>query len=323
MNSQHTTHIVLSDEVAAAAANQEAIVALESTIITHGMPAPDNVETARRVEAAVRANGATPATIAVVDGVARIGLTDEELDRLGQPGPELVKIGNQNLAASLYLGQTGGTTVAVTMKLAALAGIKIFATGGIGGVHRGAQNSFDISGDLEELARTPVAVVSAGFKSILDIAKTTEYLETLGVPIVGYQTATLPSFYSIDSPHGVNLQLDSPKAVGGYLHTHWSLDPARGAVIANPIPQHAAIPTDRIEAAIAQACVHADAEGISGKELTPFLLQWLVDATDGESLEANKELVVNNAKVAALIAQHLTSPWESQNKRGGANNPHA
>ncbi|MXW59264.1 MAG: pseudouridine-5'-phosphate glycosidase [Acidimicrobiia bacterium] len=321
MNSQHTTHIVLSDEVAAAAANQEAIVALESTIITHGMPAPDNVETARRVEAAVRANGATPATIAVVDGVARIGLTDEELDRLGQPGPELVKIGNQNLAASLYLGQTGGTTVAVTMKLAALAGIKIFATGGIGGVHRGAQNSFDISGDLEELARTPVAVVSAGFKSILDIAKTTEYLETLGVPIVGYQTATLPSFYSIDSPHGVNLQLDSPKAVGGYLHTHWSLDPARGAVIANPIPQHAAIPTDRIEAAIAQACVHADAEGISGKELTPFLLQWLVDATDGESLEANKELVVNNAKVAALIAQHLTSPWESQNKRGGANNP--
>ncbi|MCY3636379.1 MAG: pseudouridine-5'-phosphate glycosidase [bacterium] len=306
MNSQHTPPIVLSDEVAAAAANQEAIVALESTIITHGMPAPDNVETARRVEAAVRANGATPATIAVVDGVARIGLTDEELDRLGQPDPELVKIGNQNLAASLFLGQTGGTTVAVTMKLAALAGIKIFATGGIGGVHRGAQHSFDISGDLEELARTPVAVVSAGFKSILDVAKTAEYLETLGVPIVGYQTATLPSFYSIDSPHEVNLQLDSPEAIGGYLHTHWSLDPARGAVIANPIPQHAAIPTDRIEAAIAQACIHADAEGISGKELTPFLLQWLVDATDGESLEANKELVVNNAKVAALIAQHLT-----------------
>lgn len=313
MNSQHTTHIVLSDEVAAAAANQEAIVALESTIITHGMPAPDNVETARRVEAAVRANGATPATIAVVDGVARIGLTDEELDRLGQPGPELVKIGNQNLAASFYLGQTGGTTVAVTMKLAALAGIKIFATGGIGGVHRGAQFTFDISGDLEELARTPVAVVSAGFKSILDVAKTTEYLETRGVPIVGYQTTTLPSFYSIDSPHEVNLQLDSPEAIGGYLHTHWSLYPACGAVIANPIPQHAAIPTNRIEAAIAQACVHADAEGISGKELTPFLLQWLVDATDGESLEANKELVVNNAKVAALIAQHLTSPCESQN----------
>ncbi len=306
MNSQHTPHIVFSDEVAAAAANQEAIVALESTIITHGMPAPDNVETARHLEAAVRANGATPATIAVVDGVARIGLTDEELDRLGQPDPELVKIGNQNLAASFYLGQTGGTTVAVTMKLAALAGIRIFATGGIGGVHRGAQYSFDISGDLEELARTPVAVVSAGFKSILDIAKTTEYLETLGVPIVGYQTAILPSFYSIDSPHEVNLRLDSPEAIGDYLHTHWNLDPARGAVIANPIPQHAAIPTDRIEAAIAQACVHADAEGISGKELTPFLLQWLVDATDGESLEANKELVLNNAKVAALIAQHLT-----------------
>lgn len=313
MNSQHTTHIVLSDEVAAAAANQEAIVALESTIITHGMPAPDNVETARRVEAAVRANGATPATIAVVDGVARIGLTDKELDRLGQPGLELVKIGNQNLAASLYLGQTGGTTVAATMKLAALAGIKIFATGGIGGVHRGAQHSFDISGDLEELARTPVAVVSAGFKSILDVAKTTEYLETLGVPIVGYQTTTLPSFYSIESPHEVSLQLDSPESIGAYLHTHWSLYPACGAVIANPIPQHAAIPTNRIEAAIAQACVHADAEGISGKELTPFLLQWLVDATDGESLEANKELVVNNAKVAALIAQHLTSPCESQN----------
>ncbi|WP_420619279.1 pseudouridine-5'-phosphate glycosidase [Candidatus Poriferisocius sp.] len=297
---------MFSDEVAAAAANQEAIVALESTIITHGMPAPDNVETARHLEAAVRANGATPATIAVVDGVARIGLTDEELDRLGQPDPELVKIGNQNLAASFYLGQTGGTTVAVTMKLAALAGIRIFATGGIGGVHRGAQYSFDISGDLEELARTPVAVVSAGFKSILDIAKTTEYLETLGVPIVGYQTAILPSFYSIDSPHEVNLQLDSPEAIGDYLHTHWNLDPARGAVIANPIPQHATIPTDRIEAAIAQACVHADAEGISGKELTPFLLQWLVDATDGESLEANKELVLNNARVAALIAQHLT-----------------
>ncbi|MCY3890013.1 MAG: pseudouridine-5'-phosphate glycosidase [bacterium] len=305
--------MVLSDEVAAAAANQEAIVALESTIITHGMPAPDNVETARRVEAAVRANGATPATIAVVDGVARIGLTDKELDRLGQPGLELVKIGNQNLAASLYLGQTGGTTVAATMKLAALAGIKIFATGGIGGVHRGAQHSFDISGDLEELARTPVAVVSAGFKSILDVAKTTEYLETLGVPIVGYQTTTLPSFYSIESPHEVSLQLDSPESIGAYLHTHWSLYPACGAVIANPIPQHAAIPTNRIEAAIAQACVHADAEGISGKELTPFLLQWLVDATDGESLEANKELVVNNAKVAALIAQHLTSPCESQN----------
>lgn len=304
---------MLSDEVAAAAANQEAIVALESTIITHGMPAPDNVETARRVEAAVRANGATPATIAVVDGVARIGLTDKELDRLGQPGLELVKIGNQNLAASLYLGQTGGTTVAATMKLAALAGIKIFATGGIGGVHRGAQHSFDISGDLEELARTPVAVVSAGFKSILDVAKTTEYLETLGVPIVGYQTTTLPSFYSIESPHEVSLQLDSPESIGAYLHTHWSLYPACGAVIANPIPQHAAIPTNRIEAAIAQACVHADAEGISGKELTPFLLQWLVDATDGESLEANKELVVNNAKVAALIAQHLTSPCESQN----------
>jgi len=308
LNSQHTPRIVLGEEVAAAAAGQEAIVALESTIVTHGMPAPDNVETARRVEAAVRANGATPATIAVIDGVARIGLADEELDRLGRPDPKPVKIGSQNLAASFYLGQTGGTTVAATMKLASVAGIKIFATGGIGGVHRGAQHSFDISGDLEEIARTPVAVVSAGFKSILDIAKTTEYLETRGVPVVGYQTAMLPSFYSIDSPHEVTLRLDSPEAVGGYLHTHWSLDPACGAVIANPIPQRPAIPADRIEAAIAQACAHADADGISGKELTPFLLQWLADATDGESLEANKELVLNNAKIAALIAQHLTPP---------------
>jgi pseudouridylate synthase len=305
MTTSGLTPVVLSEEVTQARADGQPIVALESTIITHGMPYPDNVETAVLVEQTVRAHGAVPATIAVLDGQLRAGVSQDELELLGSLGDRGVKIGAQNLAAAVHLGYTGGTTVAATMRIASMVGIRVFATGGIGGVHRGATRTFDISGDLNELAKTPVAVVSAGFKSILDIPLTLEYLETHGVPVVGYRSASLPAFYTRDSPYSVSLELATPGEVAEYLAVHWDLDSNCGVVVANPIPAEAEIPADEIETATEDACRRADDLAISGKELTPFLLDWIANATANASLEANKQLVLNNASLAAQIARHV------------------
>jgi pseudouridine-5'-phosphate glycosidase len=305
MSPAANTSVVLSEEVAQAQADGRPVVALESTIITHGMPYPHNSATALLVEETIREHGATPATIAVIDGRLRAGVSPDELEELASLGEKGVKIGAQNLAAALHLGQSGGTTVATTMRIAHMVGIRVFATGGIGGVHRGASETFDISGDLEELAKTPVAVVSAGFKSILDIGLTLQYLETRGVPVVGYGTDKLPAFYTADSPYSVNLRLDEPGRVGDYLKAHWDLTPSCGVVVANPIPADAALPASEIDAAVDEACRRADELNISGQELTPFLLDWITKATANVSLEANKSLVANNASVAAQVAHHI------------------
>ena len=305
MSPARRTPVALSEEVAEAQADGRPVVALESTIITHGMPYPDNVATALLVEDTIREQGATPATIAVIDGRLRAGVSAIELEELGSLSVSGVKIGAQNLAVAVHLGRSGGTTVAATMRIAHMVGIRIFATGGIGGVHRGASQTFDISGDLEELGKTPVAVVSAGFKSILDTALTLQYLETRGVPVVGYGTEKLPAFYTADSPYSVNLRLDTPGEVGEYLNTHWDLNPDCGVVVANPIPGDAEIPASEIDGAVEEACRKADELDISGQELTPFLLDWLTKATANVSLEANKRLVANNASLAAQIAPHV------------------
>ncbi|MGI9648883.1 MAG: pseudouridine-5'-phosphate glycosidase [Acidimicrobiia bacterium] len=305
MSSANHTSVLRSEEVAESFAAGRPVVAIESTIITHGMPYPHNVQTALLVEETIREQGATPATMAVIDGRLRAGVSSLELEQLASLGEGGVKIGAQNLAAAVHRGDTGGTTVATTMRIAHMVGIRVFATGGIGGVHRGASETFDISGDLQELAKTPVAVVSAGFKSILDIALTVQYLETRGVPIVGYGTEKLPAFYTADSPYPVSLRLDSPDQVGDYLNTHWDLNPHCGVVVANPIPKDAEIPAREIDEAVEEACRRADELNISGQELTPFLLDWLATSTANVSLEANKRLVANNASVAAQIAAHV------------------
>jgi pseudouridine-5'-phosphate glycosidase len=289
-------------EVAAALAAQRPVVALESTIIAHGMPYPDNVATALQVEAEVRAHGAVPATIAIVQGRLKVGLAPAEIEQLGQGGRDVVKVSRRDMAFVVAAGQTGATTVASTMLIAAMAGIRVFATGGIGGVHRGAAQSFDISADLLELAQTPVAVVCAGIKSILDLGLTLEYLETHGVPVVGYQTDNLPAFYTRDSGFKVDYRLDSPAAIAAALQAQWRMGLQGGVVVANPIPDAFAMPRTAIDAAIAQALQEALAQGIRGKESTPFLLARVSEITGGDSLASNIQLVLNNARLAAAIA---------------------
>ncbi|ATQ57337.1 pseudouridine-5'-phosphate glycosidase [Paracoccus yeei] len=295
--------LVFAPEVEQALAANRPVVALESTIITHGMPYPQNLEVARRVEATVREAGATPATIAVIDGRIRIGLDDATLQGLAEtPGAQVMKLSRADLAACLALGRTGATTVAATMICAHLAGIRTFATGGIGGVHRGAETSFDISADLHELARTPVTVVAAGAKAILDLPKTLEVLETLGVPVIAFGQDPLPAFWSRDSGLAAPLRMDDPAQIAraGLLRTDLGL--SGGQLVVNPIPEADEIPRATMIPVIEQALAEAEAQGIAAKSVTPFLLQRIFELTRGRSLDANIALVLNNARLAARIA---------------------
>lgn len=298
-------YLDISEEVKAALANNQAVVALESTIISHGMPYPKNVETALNVEKIVRDNGAIPATIAILNGRLKVGLSPEEIEFLGK-APNVQKTSRRDIPFIIAKGLTGATTVASTMILAAMAGIKVFATGGIGGVHRGAETSFDISADLLELAQTDVAVVCAGAKSILDIALTLEYLETNGVPVVGYQTDELPAFYTSKSGFGVDYRVDTPKELAQALKTKWDLKLKGGMIVANPIPEAYEMDPKVINDAILEAVKQQNEQGIKGKESTPFLLAKVKELTGGDSLDSNIQLVYNNAKVGAQIAVELS-----------------
>ena len=302
-----TTYLAVAPEVQYALANRIPVVALESTIISHGMPYPDNVATALRVEAEVRAHGAVPATIAIMDGRLTAGLSPAQIETLGKSGRKVVKVSRRDIPFLVAAGQTGATTVAATMIIAAMAGIRVFATGGIGGVHRGAEQSFDISADLQELAQTSVAVVCAGAKSILDLRLTLEYLETHGVPVVGYQTDSLPAFFTRTSSLAVNYRIDSPVEMARVLQTKWALGLQGGVVIANPIPALFALPQTVIDQAIEQALAEAAQHGIGGKETTPFLLARVNEITGGDSLAANIELVLNNARLASAVASALVA----------------
>jgi len=294
-------YIELSAEVQKAKEEGKAIVALESTIISHGMPYPQNVKTAREVEQIVRDNGAVPATIAIIDGKIKIGLTDDELELFGRSS-DVAKVSRRDLAQIIATKKLGATTVATTMICAQLADIKIFVTGGIGGVHKGAETTMDISADLEELAQTDVAVVCAGAKSILDLALTLEYLETKGVPVIGYGTEYLPAFYTRTSEHKLNFSTDSVDVIAETLKTKWELNLKGGAVIANPIPEQHAMEESYINGIIAQAIKEAEENHVIGKDSTPFLLGKIKELTNGKSLDANIELVKHNAKVGSEIA---------------------
>ena len=299
-------YIDISNEVQKALEQGKPVVALESTIISHGMPYPKNVETALTVEKIVRKGGATPATIAIIQGRLKVGLTEEEIDMLGKTGQDVVKTSRRDIPFVIASQLGGATTVASTMIIAHLAGIRIFATGGIGGVHRGAERSFDISADLEELGRTDVAVVCAGVKSILDIPLTLEYLETKGVPVVGYQTEELPAFYTRKSGHGVDYTVETPEALAAALKAKWDLGLHGGVVVANPVPKAFEMDFDTINNAIERALEEADRLGITGKESTPFLLAKVKELTGGDSLRSNIELVYNNARLAAQLAVAYT-----------------
>ena len=291
-------------DVAAARADGKPIVALESTIITHGMPYPQNLEVARQVEEDIRAAGATPATIAVIDGVLHIGLTDAQLSSLAQAS-NVAKLSRADLPVCIASGRTGATTVAATMIAARLAGISVFATGGIGGVHQGAEQSFDISADLLELAQSPVIVVAAGPKAILDIPKTLEVLETQGVPVIAYGQDQVPAFWSRQSGLSAPLRMDSPDDIAKAHAMRRAMDLEGGALVVNPIPPGDEIPAVDLAPVIAQAQADADAQGIAGKAVTPFLLQRIFELTEGRSLVANIALVRNNARLAARIASCL------------------
>nr|WP_315289615.1 pseudouridine-5'-phosphate glycosidase [Serratia proteamaculans] len=295
-------YLDISPEVAEALANKRPVVALESTIISHGMPYPQNAQTALEVEQKIRDNGAVPATIAIINGRMKAGLSREEIELLGKEGHKVAKVSRRDLPFIVAAGQHGATTVASTMIIAEMAGIHVFATGGIGGVHRGAEHTFDISADLQELARTNVAVICAGAKSILDLGLTTEYLETHGVPVIGYQTPTLPAFFCRTSPFTVSIQLDAPAEIARAMVTKWQAGLEGGMVIANPIPAQYAVPEDKINAAIERAVRESVEQGVQGKDSTPFLLARVAELTGGDSLTANIQLVFNNAKLAAQIA---------------------
>ncbi len=294
--------IALPSQLRDALADGAPLVALESTIISHGMPYPQNVETALSVEATVRAAGAIPATIAVIQGRPTVGLSVDEIEHLGKRGHSVTKVSRRDLPRCLSAGLDGATTVASTMILAARAGVSVFATGGIGGVHRGAETSFDVSADLEELAQTNVAVVCAGAKAILDLPKTLEYLETKGVPVLGYQTDELPGFYSRSTGLPVDCRLDSPQAIADLMRAKWDFDLDGGLLITNPVPQAHAMPAERIDQAIAQALQEMTQQGVGGKQATPFLLARVAELTGGDSLATNIKLVENNARLAAQIA---------------------
>ncbi|MCG9657313.1 pseudouridine-5'-phosphate glycosidase [Vibrio mediterranei] len=296
-------YLDIQPEVAQALAENKPVVALESTIISHGMPYPRNVETALLVEETIRESGAIPATIAIIKGRLKVGLDKEQIEYLGKAGTSVTKVSRRDIPFMVAGEKDGATTVAATMILAEMAGIRVFATGGIGGVHRGAQETFDISADLQELANTDVAVVCAGAKSILDLALTREYLETQGVPVIGYQTDSLPAFYTRESEHGIDYRLDSAQEIAIALKAKWEMQLDGGAVIANPIPVEYAMPVETINSAIEQALAEADEQGIAGKESTPFLLARVCELTGGNSLDSNIQLVLNNARLGAAIAK--------------------
>ncbi|WP_439258192.1 pseudouridine-5'-phosphate glycosidase [Lonepinella sp. BR2271] len=297
----------IAPEVADALAQGKPVVALESTIISHGMPYPQNVETALKVEQVIRDNGAIPATIAIIHGRLKAGLSRDEIEILGKEGQNVAKVSRRDLPFIVAAKKHGATTVAATMIVAALAGIKVFATGGIGGVHRGAEHSFDISADLQELAHTNVAVICAGAKSILDLGLTTEYLETFGVPLIGYQTQQLPAFYTSRSNFEVSIKLDSPEQIAQAMQAKWDLGLNGGLVIANPIPTEFEMPENVINVAIEQALQELEQQGIHGKQSTPFLLARVAELTGGDSLHSNINLVLNNAKLASHIAREFAT----------------
>lgn len=294
----------IQPEVAVALKNNQPVVALESTIISHGMPYSKNVETALMVEEAIRKEGAIPATIAIKDGKCCVGLSAEQLEFFGKE-KYIWKVSLRDMPYVISKNIPGATTVASTMRIASMVGIKLFATGGTGGVHRGANNTMDISADLTEMAQTNVAIVSAGVKSILDIALTLEYLETMGIPVVTYGQDEFPSFYSRKSGLQSPLRLDSPKEIANLLQTKWQIGLNGSVLIANPIPAEEEVTADVMEVHIQNALAAADKQKIKGKEVTPFLLKYIADHTHGESLEANIALVINNAKLAARIAVEM------------------
>ncbi len=298
-------YLDISPEVRQALAEGKPVVALESTIISHGMPYPKNVETAMLVEKTIRENGAVPATIAIIGGRLKAGLSPEEIEYLGKAGRKVAKASRRDLAAIVARGADGATTVTTTMIIAHMAGIKVFATGGIGGVHRGAETTMDISADLEELAGTPVMVVCAGAKSILDLGLTLEYLETKGVPVIGYGTDELPAFYTRRSGFGVDYRVDSPAELAAMFKAQQELGMKGGMLVTNPIPEQYAMDKEVIDAAIDQAVAESVEKGIHGKETTPFLLARVVELTGGDSLESNIQLVLNNAVVASKTAAEL------------------
>ncbi len=295
---------LLSQEVKEALKNNSPVVALESTIITHGMPYPENFVMARSVEDDIRAAGATPATIAVLNGQLHVGLNADQIEALSTATAPL-KLSRADMALAMVSGKTGGTTVAGTMIAASLAGISVFATGGIGGVHRGAELTFDVSADLQELAQTPVTVVAAGAKAILDLPKTLEVLETFGVPVIAYGQDELPAFWSRTSGLKAPLRLDHPEEIAKAHHMRAQLGLSGGQLIANPIPKEDEIPRDVLTPLIEKAIREAEAKAITAKEVTPFLLKTILDLTNGKSLVANKALVRNNARLAAEIAKHI------------------
>lgn len=296
----------ISEEVRNALEQGKPVVALESTIISHGMPYPDNVKTALTVEKTVRENGAVPATIAIIKGVPTVGLSKEEIEHLGKEGTKVVKVSRRDIPVVIAKKLDGATTVASTMIFAEMAGIKVFATGGIGGVHRGATETMDISADLEELHQTNVTVVCAGAKSILDLGLTLEYLETKGVPVLGYKTEELPAFFTRKSGFKVDYRMDSPEEIAAAVKAKDALGLSGGMLVANPVPEEYSMDPDKIEAVISEAVEEAKALGIAGKKVTPFLLEKIRNVTGGDSLFTNVKLVLNNAALAAKIAAELT-----------------
>ena len=298
-------YLELSPAVKAAMMAGEPVVALESTIISHGMPYPQNVETALRVEEAIRESGAVPATIAIIGGRLKAGLTADEIEYLGKKGPAVTKASRRDLPVLVARGADGATTVATTMIIAHLAGIRVFATGGIGGVHRGAETTMDISADLEELGRTPVMVVCAGAKAILDLGLTLEYLETKGVPVIGFGTEELPAFYTRTSGFKVDYRIDTPEELAAAFRAQQEMGLGGGMLVTNPIPEEYSMDPARINAAIDQAVADSRRLGIHGKEVTPYLLARVKELTGGDSLDANIQLVLNNARLAARTAKAL------------------
>lgn len=297
-------YLTITPEIKKALEQNKPVVALESTILSHGMPYPQNVEFAHKVEEIIRSEGAVPATTAILDGKLKVGLTAEELELMCK-GENVGKVSRRDVAVYLATGRNGATTVATTMMIAAMAGIRIFATGGIGGVHRGATETMDISADLQELAHTPVAVVGAGAKSLLDIGLTLEYLETMGVPVIGVDTDDFPAFYCRRSGFQVDFNAKDEKLIAKILKTKWDLNIEGGALIANPIPVEYELDFDEMERVIQQALTLAKEQGIHGKDTTPFLLKHIKDMTEGVSLASNLQLAYNNARVAAKIAVEL------------------
>ncbi len=298
-------YLEVSAEVAAALAAGKPVVALESTIISHGMPYPQNVETALKVEEIIRNEGAVPATIAIIGGKLKAGLTRDEIEYLGKKGHDVIKCSRRDLPVVCARKEDGATTVATTMIIAAMAGIKVFATGGIGGVHRGAEKTMDISADLEELAQTPVMVVCAGAKSILDLGLTLEYLETKGVPVIGFGTDELPAFYTRKSGFGVDYRIDTPKELADAFNAKIDMGLQGGMLVTNPIPEEYSMDADLINSAIDKAIAESIEKGIKGKETTPFLLAKVKEITGGDSLDSNIQLVFNNARLAAQTAKEM------------------